>query len=135
ATSATVFLSRSSRHKPVPDSDSADSVALESLVVSRAGSRSAVASDRNRICESPHEPAIDLLRLVGKDRVSDEVLEGHRSVEGDRQLQNGKRGAAEVEKVIPPVDLVLGDAERLRPRSRQPVLGRRTRPLVVLLAP
>src|SRR2546422_2632806 len=81
------------------------------------------------------EPALDQRRLIGEDRVSCEVLEGHRSVEGNRQLQTGKRRAAEVEKVIPSADLVLGDVERLRPRGRQPVLGRRTRPLVVLLAP
>jgi len=40
--------------------------------------------------------------LIAEDRVSGEVLEGHRSVEDDRQLQNGTRCAAEVGKVIPP---------------------------------
>src|SRR2546430_1308502 len=79
------------------------------------------------------EPALDQRRLIGEDRVTCEVLEGHRSVEGDRQLQSGQRRTAEVEKVIPSADLVLGDAEHLRPRGRQPVLVRRTRPLVVLL--
>src|SRR5437867_12689391 len=79
------------------------------------------------------EPALDQGRLIGEDRVTCEVPEGHRSVEGDRQLQSGQRRAAEVEEVIPSADLVLGYAEHLRPRGRQPVLGRRTRPLVVLL--
>ena len=51
------------------------------------------------------DPLSDQDGLIGEDRVGVEVLEGHRSVEGDRLPQTGKRGAAEVEKVIPSADL------------------------------
>src|SRR5436853_490499 len=40
--------------------------------------------------------------------------------------------AAQVEEVIPPADLVLRDAEYLCPCGGQPVLCRRTRPVVAL---
>ena len=65
--------------------------------------------------------------------MSEEVLEGHRTVKGNRQPESGERGAAEVEKLIPPADLLRGDAQHLGPRGREPVLRRRTRLLVVLL--
>src|SRR5438067_9631450 len=65
---------------------------------SHASSPAAAASDRHWSCwNSPPEPAIDQLRLIGEDRLSEEVLEGHRTVKGNRQLESGERGAAEVE--------------------------------------
>src|SRR6059058_5479927 len=101
---------------------------------SRVNGGGAAAWDGNRSRrDAALEPALDQSRLIGEDRVTCEVPEGHRSVEGDRQLQSGQRRAAEVEKVIPSADLVLGDAEHLRPRGRQPALGRGARLLVALL--
>src|SRR5262249_46646425 len=100
----------------------------------RAGSCAAAASDgRWSRRHSPLRPAIDQFRVIGEERLTDEALEGNRAVKDNRQLQNGKRRAPEVEKVIPSADLVLGDAEHLRPRGRQAVLGRRNRPIVALL--
>src|SRR6266513_2333939 len=102
----------------------------------RAGSRAAAAWDGRRTHSGalhPLESALDQLRLIGEDRLTDEVPKGHRAVKGNRQLQSGERRAAQVEKVIPPADLPLGNAEHLRPRSRQPVFGRRTRQLVTLV--
>src|SRR5213080_1497657 len=69
---------------------------------------------------------------IGENRVTGEVLEGHRALQGDRQLQCRQRRAAQVEEVIPPADLVLRDAEYLCPCGGQPVLCRRTRPVVAL---
>src|SRR2546425_490975 len=101
---------------------------------SGAGRRALAGWDtRLNLSDSPLEPAIDQLRLIGEDRVTDEVFEGHCTVNGNRQLKSGQRRAAEVEKLIPPADLLFGNAEHLRPHGRQPVLGRRARPLVVLL--
>src|SRR6266545_1959768 len=79
------------------------------------------------------EPALEQGRLIGEYRVTGEALEGQRTLKSDRQLESGQRRAAQVEKVIPPAYLVLGDAEHLRPRGREPVLGRRARPLAALL--
>ena len=56
-----------------------------------------------------------------------EVLEGHRAVEGDRQLHRGQRRAAPLEEVVVPAYLVRRDAEHLGPRGREPPLGRRAR--------
>ena len=82
---------------------------------------------------APLGPAVDQPGQIGEDRVTGDVLEGHRTVQGDRQLHRRQRGAAPVEEVVPPADLVLRDAEHLRPCGRQPLLGRRARRGVVLL--
>ena len=66
--------------------------------------------------------------------MTDEILEGHRTVQGDRQLHCRQRRAAPVEEVVRPADLVLWDAEYLRPGNRQPLLGRRARRVVALLS-
>src|SRR5437870_13551917 len=78
-------------------------------------------------------PVLDQRRLVGEDGVTREVLEGQRTVQGDRQLHGGQRGAADLEEVVPPADLVRRDAEYLRPHGREPLLALRPRPLVVPL--
>src|SRR5438309_7819742 len=77
-------------------------------------------------------PAVDQRGQIGENRVTGEVREGHRALQGDRQLQCRQRRAAQVEEVIPPADLVLRDAEYLCPCGGQPVLCRRTRPVVAL---
>ena len=69
-------------------------------------------------------------RQVREDRIRRDVLEGHRPVEGDRQLHCRQRRATPVEEMVLPADLVLRDAEHLRPGGRQPLLGRRTRRVV-----
>src|SRR2546427_7506884 len=78
-------------------------------------------------------PAVDQRGQLGENRLTGEVLEGYRTVQGDRQLQCRQRRAAQVEEVIPPADLVLRGAEHFCPYGRQPVLCRRTRPVEVLL--
>src|SRR5262249_59655746 len=76
----------------------------------------------------------DRLSWRGEDGLPKGVLGGRGGATGPRQSQSGERRPAEVEKVIPPADLLLGDAKHLGPRGRQPAFGRRTRPLVVLLS-
>src|SRR2546422_8166900 len=49
-----------------------------------------------------------------------------------RSLQCRQRRAAQVKEPIPPADLVLRHAEYLCPCGGQPVLCRRTRPVVAL---
>src|SRR5438874_1242914 len=97
---------------------------------SRGGSRAAAAWYRQGGCsDARFDSGVEQCRLSGEYRVSSQVLEGHGPVKSDHQLQSGQRRAAEIEKVILSADLVLGDAEHLRPRGGQPVLGRRTWPL------
>src|SRR5207248_11534817 len=97
---------------------------------SRGGSRAAAAWDRQGGCsDTRFDSGVEQCRLIGEYWVSSQLLEGHGPVESDHQLQSGQRRATEIEKVILPADLALGDAEHLRPRGGQPVLGRRTWPL------
>src|SRR5436309_7156927 len=60
-------------------------------------------------------PAVDQRGQIGENRVTGEILEGHRTVQGDCQLHCRQRRAAQVEEVMPPADLILRDAEHLCP--------------------
>ena len=97
----------------------------------RCGLRAATTSDSH--WSSPPEPAINQLRLIGKDRLSEDVFEGHRTAKGNHKLERGERRAAEIEKVSAPADLFLGDTQHLGPLGCEPTLRRRIRHLVVLL--
>src|SRR5260370_17488090 len=71
--------------------------------------------------------------LVGKDRLSEDVVGGPRTAKGNHKLDSGGRRPAEIKKVSAPADLFLGDTEHLGPRGCEPTLRRRIWPLVVLL--
>src|SRR5207247_4034796 len=91
-----------------------------SCCCSRSSNRSGTARSRGT------DLVVDQHGQIGENRVVDEVFEGHRPLQGDRQLQCRQRRAAQLEEVIPPADLVLRDAEYLCPCGRQPVLCCRT---------
>src|SRR5438309_3443290 len=93
---------------------------------SRSSNRSGTARSR---CT---DLVVDQHGQIGENWVVDEVFEGHRALQGDRQLQCRQRRAAQLEKVVPPADLVLRDAEYLCPCGGQLVLGHRTWPVEAL---
>ena len=64
--------------------------------------------------------------LVGKDGCRATSLSDG-AIQGDGQLHRRQRRAAPVEEVVVAADLVLGDAEHLRPGGGEPLLGRRER--------
>ena len=61
-----------------------------------------------------------------------EVLQGHCTVQRDRQLQCRQRRTSQIEEMIPPADLALRYTEHFCPRGRQPLLCRRTRHVVIV---
>src|SRR5215472_18014158 len=99
-----------------------------SLIGSHTSRRTVCSQDSyRRQRDSALEPAVDQLRLVGKDRVRRDILKEHSTLKSNRQPHSGQRRAAELEEVIPPANLVPGDAKHFRPHSRQPFFSLRTR--------
>src|SRR5262245_57139774 len=91
----------------------------------RASSCARRAFDKHWICwDSSLEPLLDQFRLISEDRLTNEVLEGHRAVKGHGQLQRRQRRATEVEKVIASADLLLGNAKHPGPCGRESALRR-----------
>ncbi|CAK7282745.1 hypothetical protein SGPA1_20720 [Streptomyces misionensis JCM 4497] len=66
---------------------------------------------------------------VGEDRGAGDVLEGHRPLQRDAELDRGQRGAAGLEEVVGAADLFGGYAQHRRPGRREPPLGRAERRL------